>query len=109
MFESGDNHEKAGRFLISLVVRNPKLGSYLFEQVLTDINFYQRDDLIRDMAAVSEDFRARLAGEGFATAYHPGLGLLTPKARKLMVDELQGGWSQKDEYILSRHIAQIKN
>ena len=106
---NGDHHEKAGKFLISLVVRNPKLGSYLFERVISDINFYQRDDLIRDMAVMSEDFRARLAGEGFSTAYHPGLGLLTPRARKLMIDELQGGWSESEEYILSRHLSQIKN
>ena len=105
----GDQHEKAGKFLISLVVRNPKLGSYLFEQVISEINFYQRDDLIRDMATMSDDFRARLAGQGYSTAYHPGLGLLTPKARKLMIKELQSGWSQNEEYILSRHLAQIKD
>ena len=105
---NGDQHEKAGKFLISLVARNPKLGSYLFEQVIADINFYQRDDLIRDMASMSDDFRARLAGEGYSTAFHPGLSLLTTRARTLMIDELQSGWSQNEEYILSRHLSQIK-
>ena len=103
---NGDQHEKAGKFLISLTVRNPKLGSYLFEKVIEEVNFYQTDDLIRDMAAISPEFRNRLAGQGYSTAFHPGLSFLSKSAKQKMVDELQSGWCLKEEYILSRHLSQ---
>ena len=105
---NGDQHEKAGRFLMSLTVRNPKLGSHLVERVLEDSNFYQADDLVRDMAAISPDFRRHLASHNVVSEFHPALRMLSDSARESMIHALDSGWTDQDEYTLSQYLRLIK-